>query len=198
MNTVSHPYFEAEVSLKAHPCLQDILLKLKPWDSIEASHIEETLKWVQSGAEIYRIKKPDIPKKHLAAYYVLIDIEKASFLLVNHRAAKGWIPGGGHCDPLESPVQTIQRELWEELKVTAPFLWENPLFLTVADVGMEGFGRHTDVTFWYVLSGKESMLLKYDNEEFTEARWFPLKELPASVADPHFSRFIEKLRFYLT
>ncbi|MES2088061.1 MAG: hypothetical protein V4467_03665 [Patescibacteria group bacterium] len=58
----------------------EIVRKIKPYDEIERVHIADAISWIQSGAEIFRIQKPDIPAKHLVSYFVLVDPKKQKIL----------------------------------------------------------------------------------------------------------------------
>src|SRR4051812_36811324 len=88
---------------------------LKPFDALESEHLKDAIEWVESGANIFRIKKPDVPPKHLVSYFVLIDPAQKSMLLVDHIKAQLWLPTGGHVEPDEHPNQTVKREVVEEL-----------------------------------------------------------------------------------
>jgi len=48
---------------------------ISPFDVLEEQHIDESLAWIESGALIFRINKPDVPLKHLVSYFVLVDEE---------------------------------------------------------------------------------------------------------------------------
>lgn len=69
-----------------------------PYDSLEESHIASTLQWVKSTNAIFRVKKPDIPPKHLVSYFVLIDEQHKSILLCDHIKAQLWLPPGGRVE----------------------------------------------------------------------------------------------------
>lgn len=56
-----------------HEKLVQIISKIQPFDDVEKQHISETLFWIKSGVSIFRIQKPDIPNKHLVAYFILWD-----------------------------------------------------------------------------------------------------------------------------
>ena len=78
---------------------------IKPLDQMERQHQEDTLAWINSGAELCRLEKPARPPKHLVSYFVLIDAD--NYLLVHHRNAQLWLPSGGHVDPGEHPRETV-------------------------------------------------------------------------------------------
>jgi 8-oxo-dGTP pyrophosphatase MutT (NUDIX family) len=161
-------------------------------DEIEAKHIRETLAWIKSGSPIYRIAKPDLPKKHLVAYFVLFDEVAAKILLVDHKNAKLWLPTGGHVEVDEDPKNTVRRECVEELGFAANFLYEYPVFLTITNtVGLTA--GHTDVSLWYVLKGDCQQDYSFDKAEFSAIKWFALDEVPYDKTDPHMRRFIAKL-----
>ena len=175
--------------------LKDFILKtiseITPFDSLEQEHIQETKSWIESGASIFRIKKPDVPNKHLVSYFVLFDEKASKVLLVDHKKAQLWLPTGGHVEPDEDPKDAARRECFEELGTQAQFWKEEPLFLTsTKTVGLTA--GHTDVSLWYVLKGDSQETYLFDRDEFEEIRWFDLKDLPAT-SDPHMQRFIKKL-----
>lgn len=172
-----------------------IVQAITPFDEIEQNHLSDTIQWIQGGAEIFRIKKPDTPPKHLVSYFVLIDPDKRKLLLVDHIKAKLWLPAGGHVEPNENPKKTVEREIVEELNIQASFLLEQPFFLTeTVTVGLTA--GHTDVSLWYVLKGDPTAPIKYDPEEFNGYRWFSydeVLEMPIEKLDPHLHRFVKKV-----
>jgi hypothetical protein len=52
---------------------------------------------------------------------------------------------------------------------------------------------HTDVSLWYVVQGKHLELIKFDQSEFNEVRWFPFREAPLLRCEPHLQRFLSKI-----
>lgn len=65
--------------------LAEAIKTIKPLDAIEESHRTDALTWVANGENVYRIKKPDVPPKHLVAYFVLVDPNHRSILLVDRQ-----------------------------------------------------------------------------------------------------------------
>ncbi|HEY0682383.1 MAG TPA: NUDIX domain-containing protein [Steroidobacter sp.] len=163
---------------------------IEPLDEVERAHIEDTLAWIDSGAELCRIQKPAIPPKHLVSYFVLVDEEHV--LLVDHKNASLWLPTGGHVEPGEHPRATVARELREELGLELRQPVMAPLMLTCSQtVGITA--GHTDVSLWYVIDANRSEPLTFDTEEFNSVRWFHAGEAPLSRSDPHLQRFLNKL-----
>ncbi|MDP3935607.1 MAG: hypothetical protein Q8Q56_01235 [Alphaproteobacteria bacterium] len=78
-----------------HQKLVQIISTIQPFDDIEKQHISETLSWIKSGASVLRIQKPDIPNKHLVAYFILWNEKSQKVLLVDHKQERLWLPTGG-------------------------------------------------------------------------------------------------------
>ncbi len=167
---------------------------IDPYDEQESRHISNTLHWVQSGADLFRIQKPDIPPKHLVSYFVVIDTDKQKVLLIDHINAGLWLPPGGHVELNEHPKTTVEREIVEELNMKPVFISEVPFFLTQA-VTVNIHAGHTDVSLWFVLKGDSDLPIVYDANEFNGYRWFGYDQLlqtPISKLDPHLHRFMKK------
>jgi 8-oxo-dGTP pyrophosphatase MutT (NUDIX family) len=172
--------------------IQSTVNSLSPFDELEQEHISFTKNWIESGVEIFRTAKPATPDPHLVAYALLIDPLTNQILLVDHKKAGLWLPAGGHVEINELPMETVKREILEELAIKANFMIEDPVFLTVTKtVGQ--IVRHTDVSFWYLLKGSNEIPLQYDQEEFNDVRWFDINYIPYENTDPHMRRFIQKL-----
>jgi 8-oxo-dGTP pyrophosphatase MutT (NUDIX family) len=183
------------------------------WDELERSHLATATQWVESGAPLWRVRKPDVPPIHLVSYFVVLN-EKAlneevpsedapEILLVAHRKAGLWLPTGGHVEPGEHPWEAARRECREELDIQARpsrasasgASGEKPLFITVSQT--RGEGTHTDVSLWYVLDARREDITFYDQEEFEEIAWVSFDEIsrrPPNTMDPHMRRFVDKLK----
>ncbi|MFD3503610.1 NUDIX hydrolase [Streptomyces sp. NPDC058678] len=177
--------------------LVELVDGIDPWDELERSHLGIAAKWLSGSAPVYRMRKPDVPDRHLVSYFVVLDEEREKLLLVAHRKAGLWLPTGGHVEPGEDPWAAVERECREELGVSAvasEFAGERPVFLTVTRT--KGQGEHTDVSLWYVISAHADSITSYDEEEFTAIRWLTPEQVldePLSSLDPHMHRFTRKL-----
>lgn len=175
---------------------------ITPFDLLESQHRQNALEWIESGADLFRIKKPDLPPKHLVSYFVVVDQVQKSMLLVDHIKAQLWLPTGGHVELNEDPRQTVAREINEELGMKATFLQgtSSPFFITVTKtVGLTP--GHTDVSLWYLVRGSIHDFIDYDQTEFNDIEWFSFDEVLRSdpvIFDPHLQRFTQKLADYLS
>jgi 8-oxo-dGTP diphosphatase len=174
--------------------LVDLIEGLVTGDLVEAEHRADTLAWLAGTTDVYRRIKPDTPPRHLVSYVVPVDRLDGSVLLVDHVKAGLWLPPGGHVEPGEDPAETARREAYEELGLDVTV--REPVFITVTDT--VGVGRpHTDVSLWYPVFADRSTPLVLDEREFTAARWWSeseIREADPGRFDPHFRRFLRKLR----
>lgn len=170
--------------------IREEISSIEPFDDLERAHIGDTLAWIDSGAQLCRVKKPATPPKHLVSYFVVVDNEHV--LLVDHKNACLWLPTGGHVEPGEHPRDTASRELREELGLALIEPLDAPLMLTTSEtVGITA--GHTDVSLWYVIAADRGVPVDFDAEEFYGVQWFHLSEVPLSRSDPHLDRFLRKL-----
>lgn len=177
--------------------LLKLIKNIPPFNHEEAQVIEETIEWITSGAPLYRLHKPDFPKKHLVTYFLHFDITAEKVLLVDHRKANLWLPAGGHIEPDENPLDSVERECLEELGIASEFIQKTPLFISATETTGPSH-PHIDVNLWYLLKGDASKTLLFDQTEFRSVHWFSFDEIPFDHTDQNLKTFIEKFYLYLT
>ena len=170
---------------------------IRPLDGTEAADRREAMRWIASGAEIFRIRKPDHPPVHLVAYCALVDLLAEALLLVDHRDAGRWLAAGGHVERGEQPFAAARREIVEELGIeAAPLagLGDRPLFVTRSTVGGIDSG-HVDVSLWYVFGRERGRALRPDFDEFSAVDWWKFDAVlhGGDAVDPNLPRFVTKL-----
>ena len=174
---------------------------IQPFDDIERDIKLDVIDWVDSGAQLFRISKPDNPNKHLVSYFVLFDDINNSVLLIDHIKSHLWLPTGGHVDIDEDPYDTAVREAYEELHITADFttpFGSNPFFVTATVTN--GCGYHTDVSLWYIIKGDSTKELWFDKQEMNGYKWLTLDEIlltDISTMDEQMHRFTNKMKQFL-
>lgn len=166
------------------------VVSIDPLDELEKECQEIVLGWIDSGAELYRRQKPDVPPTHLISYFVVVDGDY--ILLVDHINAELWLPTGGHVEPNEHPRVTVVREAKEELAIQAEFLQPQPLFITITETVGKTAG-HSDISLWYLLRGHRDDHYVFDDSEFGQIQWFHKNEIPMNRTDKHMERFLKKL-----
>lgn len=191
--TIIHtgPSYDGAVSARDH--LRRIVAALEPGDARERADRDAVLRWVDSGAPLYRTRPPDEPPMHLVSYVVPVDPGRGELLLVAHRKAGLWLPPGGHVEPDEDPWHTAAREAGEELGLVLTDR-SAPAFVTVTRT--VGPGPHTDVSLWYVVTTSAEAVTAYDESEFDAIAWLRPAEIlrrPHDEMDPELPRFLAKL-----
>jgi 8-oxo-dGTP diphosphatase len=177
--------------------VRDSVARVAPFDERELQDQQRMLRWIDSGAPLFRAGAPATPPVHLATYVVLFDDAGREVLLIDHIKASRWLPPGGHVEPGEDPRRTAFRETSEELGIDAPFhplFGDDPFFVT--STRTVGPYSHTDMTLWFLLTADRCRRLRVDASEARAAGWFPLDTaLPESVGrfDPEWARAIGKL-----
>jgi 8-oxo-dGTP diphosphatase len=173
--------------------ISNLIAAIPPCDSLEAIHIQETLDWIDSGAQIFRLKSPDVPPKHLNTYFFIWDPVHRKALFGDHIKSGLWLPGGGHVDLNEHPRDTIVREMREEFGLEAEFLLENPAFLALAETVGPTAG-HIDVGMWFLVRGDCTKLPEFDLKEFRSIKWCSLAEIAKLRTDRNMERFLSKMK----
>jgi 8-oxo-dGTP diphosphatase len=189
--------------------VRDLVAAIVPADERERADQDDCLHWLAATSDIYRRAKPATPPRHLVSYVVPVDPADGSLFLVDHRLAGLWLPPGGHVEPGEDPAVTARREAREELGIEADFALAGmvPFFVTVTQtVGRVGgpdgaaYRSHTDVSLWYLLTGRVGMPIMLDPREFAGGRWWTGPEIQSAdpgLFDPCLGRFVAKLRSFL-
>ena len=166
---------------------------IRPVDHLARQHVNESLAWIDSGAELFRIQRPATPSPHLVSYFVPVDVARRTLLLEEHLRSGLWLPPGGHVEVDEDPRVAVRRECLEELGIQARLLQANPLLLTITETNRD---VHTDVSLWYALDLSQEQELRIDQREMSSVRWFAFEEaadLDPATTDPHLSRFVTAL-----
>ena len=179
--------------------ITDLVSGIEPIDDLAWEHRRDALSWLAETDDIFRRVKPRTPSPHLVSYFLLVDREAESVLLCDHRLSGLWLPTGGHVEPGEHPLATVQREVVEELGITAQpdRAWgDRPFFLTMTETVNSPATRHVDASLWFALAGQVSERLQPDQREFTEVRWWTPAELSRnglSGFEPHLLRALAAL-----
>lgn len=184
---------EADQEIRELICQE--LEHIKPLDQLESQHIDDTLVWMRSGVEIFRIQKPDIPPKHLVVYFILFDQTQQKLLLLDHLKSGLRLPSGGHVEKNENPKCAVERECREELGLPATFFFDTPFFLT-QNLTTGILGEHMDVSLWYILTGDADQEIRFSPGEFTGYQWLNFDEIlqtDLQKLDRHMHRFVQKM-----
>ena len=172
---------------------------VEPTDDLGREHSRNTLSWLAGTDDIFRRVKPLTPSPHLVSYFLLVDRAAGSVLLCDHRLSGLWLPTGGHVEPGEHPLDTVRREVVEELGITAQpdaEFGDKPFFLTMTETVGPPALRHVDVSLWFALAGQVGQPLDPDQREFVRVQWRTAAELRQADPgrfEPHLLRALDAL-----
>lgn len=121
---------------------------------------------------------------HFCAYFVPYNPQDKTVLVGDHKKSGLWLMPGGHIDQGEMLLETINREIEEELGVKE-FFDEAPepflLSITNIDHDVRPCKKHFDV--WHLVE-TDGLDFNIDYTEYNEVRWLTIPEARKIVTDP--------------
>ena len=121
---------------------------------------------------------------HFCAYFLPYNPENGTLLIGAHKKSGLWLVPGGHIDKSEGLLETVNREIHEELGVTDFFTEKpEPFLLTITNIvnDVRPCKKHFDV--WHVVEtdGKD---FEIDHTEYHEVRWVTISQARELIEDP--------------
>jgi 8-oxo-dGTP pyrophosphatase MutT (NUDIX family) len=133
--------------------------------------------------------------RHYTASAVVIDLETAKVLLIDHQASGRQQLPGGHLDPDAAGHDAAIREIWEETGVRAT-LWTRPQALTIPGgtwlpapfmvvefpappKPAKGEPAHSHIDLLYLTTADSTAAVTTQPAEVSGAVWLPIHELTA-------------------
>lgn len=116
------------------------------------------------------------PKDHFCAYFLPYNKETKKVFFIHHKKSGLWMSPGGHIDQGEGLLQTLNREVGEELGVRNFFNeLPKPFLLTITSIKntVQPCRSHYDIWFLMPTDGSDFQL---DPKEFHDARWLTVEE----------------------
>lgn len=145
-------------------------------------------------AEMYRywlerlergsLTRDENPKSHFGVYFLPYDPTKKMVFIVHHKKSGLWLAPGGHIDKGESLIETLRREIKEELgAIGAIRKDERPFLLTVTPIedAKRLCKEHFDLWYGFATDGSD---FNIDPREFHKTRWATMTEAENLVTDP--------------
>ncbi len=128
--------------------------------------------------------RDDNEESHFCVYFVPFNREKREVLIGDHKKSGLWLMPGGHVDAGESLLETVNREIEEELGVSDFFhTLPEPFLLSVTNIvnDVRPCKKHFDIWFAMDTDGTD---FKIDYAEYNEVRWVTMEEAKKIIIDP--------------
>ena len=130
------------------------------------------------------LTRDDGNPSHFCCYFLPYNPNTKQVFIVHHKKSGLWIFPGGHIDKGEGLMQTINREIEEELGVKNKIKEEiKPFLLTITPIEnrVQPCKEHLDIWYRFSTNGSE---FNVDPKEFHQTRWVSIEEARRFVTDP--------------
>jgi 8-oxo-dGTP diphosphatase len=144
----------------------------------------EIAKQFLTRAEVGNLTRDEEVQSHFCVYFLPYNPKTEQVFIVAHKKSGLWLSPGGHIDKGELLLETLKRELKEELGVEYnPVADLKPFLLTITPIENQNQKCKTHYDFWYGIPTDGSDF-KVDPREFNETRWLSISEARKLVTDP--------------
>ena len=175
----------------------DELTVYRPWNEQEARDVEELLRRLRSGEELYT---RDNASAHLTASACVVSPDRTQVLLAYHNLYHSWAWLGGHADGERDLLNVAMREVREESGLSDVRPVTDALYsveiLTVD--GHEKRGKyvssHLHLNVTYLLEADPAAPVRCKPDENSRVGWFALEDAIAASTESWFrERIYSKL-----
>lgn len=169
--------------------LKQELLTLKRLPRINKKTIDAALSYIDNSSQFVKSVNP---LHHFCTFFVPCDPKSKSIFLVRHRKAGDWIPPGGHIESDELPLQTVKREMSEELGYQITNEKIQLFDLSIKHIANPKNPCKTHYDLWYVVYVPKTVFT-YDDSEFTDAGWYSFDQVYQLTKTPEFLEVLQKM-----
>lgn len=132
-----------------------------------------------------RLTRDENLRSHYCIYFFPYNHLAKKVFVVHHKKSGLWLSPGGHIDEGEVLLETLNREVREELGVAEPFQeLAEPFLLSITPIGnnVQPCREHFDI--WYPLFS-DGADFNVDLKEFHATRWVTIAEARSLFTDPN-------------
>ena len=158
------------------------------------------LKRLKEGA----LTRDENPQNHFCTYFLPYNMKNKKVFITHHKKSGLWISPGGHIDKGEGLLDTLNREIYEELgvkqffpKIPLPFLLtiNDGLKYDIHNAPIENKVQacKTHFEIWYIVN-TDGVNFNIDPKEFHDTKWLTIEEAEKIVTDPSNKRALEILK----
>jgi len=129
------------------------------------------------------LTKDENPHSHFCTHFAPYDPKRGEIFVVDHKRAKTWLFPGGHVDAGECLLDTLNREIGEELGINDHFSQTpQPFLLTIKDVHNDDRPCKTHYDIWFLMEA-DGEKFNIDMDEFHDTGWMNFKKARATLTD---------------
>ena len=131
---------------------------------------------------------------HYCAYFLPYNQKDKKVFIVHHKKSGLWLSPGGHIDKGEGLLETLNREINEELGVKNFFQEpQSPFLLTITPIENKVQPCKVHYDIWYLVPTDGSNF-NVDPKEFHETRWLTIDEAEKIVTDVPNRKALETIK----
>jgi len=145
---------------------------------------EETYREFCQRLEQGSLTRDENPLTHFGTFFLPFKPKNKQLFLAHHKKSGLWIAPGGHIDKGEILLETLNREIWEELGVKDHFKEApNPFLLTITRINNTTQPCKTHYDIWYLMT-TDGANFNVDPQEFYSTKWLSIDEARKIVTAP--------------
>ena len=145
------------------------------------------LKRLEKGA----FTRDENSQTHFCVYFLPYNTESKKVFIVHHKKSGLWLSPGGHIDKGEGILETLNREIEEELGVKKYFQdTPLPFLFTIVPVDKKVRPCTMHYDMWYLMR-TDGANFNVDPREFHDTKWMTLEEARKIIVDPANLRALE-------
>ncbi|MBI4136673.1 NUDIX domain-containing protein [Candidatus Roizmanbacteria bacterium] len=139
-----------------------------------------------------KLVRDENPDDHFSTFFIPF-VQKTKYVFMGDHIKSGvWLVPGGHIDRDEHPVDTIIREIKEELDTAVTEKDIEFFDITITNINSSyPCKRHYDL--WYLYRLRERVNFNYTKEEFKVAKWMNIEEAGDLLQDAGQTAVLGKL-----
>lgn len=140
------------------------------------------------------LTRDENPQDHFCAYFLPYNAQTKQVFIIHHKKSGLWLSPGGHVDQGETLLQTVNREINEELGMKDFFIeLPKPFLLTITPIQRDTrpCKKHYDVWFLVPTDGSS---FHVDPTEFHAAKWVTFDEAKVFITEPANVKALERVQ----
>ncbi|MFA5098928.1 MAG: NUDIX domain-containing protein [Candidatus Paceibacterota bacterium] len=152
------------------------------------------LKRVDEG----KLTRDENPISHFCCYFLPYNSKTKQVFIIHHKKSGLWLSPGGHIDEGENLMQTLNREIQEELGIENKIKEKiKPFLLTITPINntVQPCKEHLDIWYRFETDGSE---FNVDLKEFHDTKWLSIDEARKIITDFPNLQALDKMEEFFT